>query len=71
MIAMTAQKIVTESLKKYELPPLPYAPDALEPHISKEQLSLHHDKHHQAYVTGRMRTLRDWRRRDRKEPTSI
>jgi len=52
MIAMTAQKIVTESLKKYELPPLPYAPDALEPHISKEQLSLHHDKHHQAYVTG-------------------
>jgi Fe-Mn family superoxide dismutase len=34
------------------LPPLPYAPDALEPYISKEQLSLHHDKHHQGYVTG-------------------
>ena len=49
---MTAQKMVTESLKKYELPPLPYAPDALEPYISKEQLSLHHDKHHQGYVTG-------------------
>jgi len=49
---MTAQKMATASLKKYELPPLPYAPDALEPHISKEQLSLHHDKHHQAYVTG-------------------
>ncbi|NMA10755.1 MAG: superoxide dismutase [Methanomicrobiales archaeon] len=44
--------MATASLKKYELPPLPYAPDALEPHISKEQLSLHHDKHHQAYVTG-------------------
>ena len=49
---MAVQKMVTASLKKYELPPLPYAPDALEPHISKEQLSLHHDKHHQGYVTG-------------------
>ena len=49
---MAAQKMELTSLKKYELPPLPYAPDALEPHISKEQLSLHHDKHHQAYVTG-------------------
>lgn len=49
---MAVQKMATASLKKYELPPLPYAPDALEPHISKEQLSLHHDKHHQAYVTG-------------------
>lgn len=49
---MAVQKIATASLKRYELPPLPYAPDALEPYISKEQLSLHHDKHHQAYVTG-------------------
>lgn len=49
---MAAQKLVTESLRKYELPPLPYASDALEPYISKEQLSIHHDKHHQAYVTG-------------------
>ncbi len=49
---MAVQKMTTAPLKKYELPPLPYAPDALEPHISKEQLSLHHDKHHQAYVTG-------------------
>jgi Fe-Mn family superoxide dismutase len=48
---MAEQKMAT-ALKKYELPPLPYAPDALEPHISKEQLTLHHDKHHQAYVTG-------------------
>ncbi|MCK8519324.1 superoxide dismutase [Methanoculleus sp. 7T] len=52
MMLMAVQKMATTSLKKYELPPLPYAPDALEPHISKEQLSLHHDKHHQAYVTG-------------------
>ncbi|MDD3857944.1 MAG: superoxide dismutase [Methanoculleus sp.] len=52
MIAMAVQKMAPASLKKYELPPLPYAADALEPHISREQLSLHHDKHHQAYVTG-------------------
>jgi len=32
------------------LPDLPYAYDALEPHISKETLELHHDKHHRAYV---------------------
>ncbi|MDV2482831.1 superoxide dismutase [Methanoculleus sp. Wushi-C6] len=43
---------MTTTQKKYQLPPLPYAPDALEPQISREQLSLHHDKHHQAYVTG-------------------
>jgi Fe-Mn family superoxide dismutase len=32
------------------LPELPYAHDALEPHISKETLRYHHDKHHKAYV---------------------
>jgi len=36
--------------KYYELPPLPYGYDTLKPHISKEQLTIHHDKHHQAYV---------------------
>ncbi len=36
--------------KFYKLPELPYGYDALEPHISKEQLTIHHDKHHQAYV---------------------
>jgi Fe-Mn family superoxide dismutase len=39
-------------VKKYELPSLPYAYDALEPHISKEIMNLHHDKHHLAYVNG-------------------
>ena len=34
-----------------ELPPLPYAYDALGPYMSKETLEFHHDKHHQAYVT--------------------
>ncbi|KAM0324846.1 hypothetical protein ACHAQA_007812 [Verticillium albo-atrum] len=36
----------------YALPPLPYAYDALEPAISAEIMTLHHDKHHQAYVTN-------------------
>lgn len=36
----------------HELPDLPYAKDALEPHISSETLDYHHDKHHQAYVTN-------------------
>src|SRR3954452_15436006 len=34
----------------YEVPPLPYGYDALEPHIDKQTMELHHDKHHQAYV---------------------
>ena len=36
----------------HELPDLPYAKDALEPHISAETLDFHHGKHHQAYVTN-------------------
>jgi Fe-Mn family superoxide dismutase len=34
----------------FEVPPLPYDYDALEPHIDQETMHLHHDKHHQAYV---------------------
>ncbi|WP_020399037.1 superoxide dismutase [Kordiimonas gwangyangensis] len=36
----------------FELPNLPYAQDALEPHISAETLGFHHGKHHNAYVTN-------------------
>jgi superoxide dismutase, Fe-Mn family len=36
----------------HELPPLPYAYDALEPTIDKQTMEIHHDKHHQAYVTN-------------------
>ena len=35
-----------------ELPPLPYAREALEPHISAETIDFHYGKHHQAYVTN-------------------
>lgn len=36
----------------FSLPPLPYAPDALEPHIDKATMELHHGKHHATYVTN-------------------
>ncbi len=36
----------------YELPPLPYDYDALEPHIDEATMRIHHDKHHATYVTG-------------------
>ena len=39
-------------MKKYELMPLPYATDALEPVISKETIGFHHGKHLQAYVNN-------------------
>jgi len=34
----------------YEVPPLPYPYEALEPHIDAKTMTIHHDKHHQAYV---------------------
>jgi len=37
---------------EHKLPPLPYAMDALQPHVSKETLEFHYGKHHQAYVTN-------------------
>ena len=39
-------------MPKHELPPLPYAFDALEPHIDARTMEIHHDKHHAAYVAN-------------------
>jgi Fe-Mn family superoxide dismutase len=39
-------------MAKFELPELPYAYDALEPHIDKETMNIHHTKHHNTYVTN-------------------
>ena len=36
----------------FKLPPLPYEPAALEPHIDRQTMEIHHDKHHQAYVNN-------------------
>ena len=43
----------------YELPPLPYDYSALEPYIDTQTMQLHHDKHHQAYVTALNNALKD------------
>ena len=45
------------ALPTYSLPPLPYAYNGLEPHISAELLELHHREHHAAYVKGCNDTL--------------
>jgi len=41
-----------ESVKSFSLPKLPYAYNYLAPYMSEQQLTIHHDKHHQAYVNG-------------------
>jgi Fe-Mn family superoxide dismutase len=41
----------------YEVPPLPYAYNALESYIGEETMHLHHDKHHQAYVVTANKAL--------------
>ncbi len=41
----------------FELPALPYAPNALEPYIDQKTMEIHHGKHHQAYVTNLNKAL--------------
>src|SRR4051795_9272756 len=43
----------------FEVPPLPYAYNALEPYIDEQTMHLHHDKHHQAYVDNLNNALKD------------
>ena len=43
----------------YTVPPLPYAFNALEPHIDARTMEIHHDKHHAAYVTNLNAALKD------------
>lgn len=43
----------------FELPPLPYAEDALEPYIDARTMSIHHDKHHAAYTNNLNAALKD------------
>ena len=46
-------------MPEYTLPPLPYANNALEPHIGAKTMEIHHDKHHQAYITNANNALKD------------
>jgi Fe-Mn family superoxide dismutase len=43
----------------YVLPPLPYSFSALEPHIDAKTMEIHHDKHHQAYITNANNLMKD------------
>jgi Fe-Mn family superoxide dismutase len=47
-----AKETMEENTMPHELPPLPYAYDALEPAIDEQTMKLHHDIHHQGYVNG-------------------
>ncbi len=54
----------------FELPPLPYAPNALEPHIDSKTMEIHHGKHHNAYVTNLNKALEahaDWQKKSIEE----
>ena len=53
----------------HTLPELPYAMDALEPHISKETLEYHYGKHHQAYITNLNKLIEgtDWAEKNLEE----
>src|SRR5437867_6917083 len=43
---------MAQTLTTHTLPPLPYPSDALEPHIDRQTMEIHHGKHHNAYVTN-------------------
>lgn len=53
-------------VQQYQLPELPYALDALEPFISAEIMSLHYNKHHQAYVTNLNKALEQYAELEKK-----
>lgn len=53
----TVKAFVTPTNGEFTLPPLPYAYNALEPHIDTETMVLHHDRHHAGYVTQLNNTL--------------
>jgi superoxide dismutase, Fe-Mn family len=46
-------------MAEFTLPPLPYDKAALEPHIDAQTMEIHHDKHHQAYITNLNTALKD------------
>ncbi len=56
-IAQTAATTAARATGPFNLPPLPYAVDALEPHIDARTMEIHHSKHHAAYVTNLNKAL--------------
>src|SRR3954466_15001318 len=49
-----------EDTMPFTVPPLPYAFDALEPHIDARTMEIHHDKHHATYVTNLNKAVADY-----------
>ncbi len=60
-LALSPWKLLAADEKKkgFEVPKLPYAYDALEPHIDARTMEIHHDRHHKAYVDGLNKALAD------------
>src|SRR5580765_6365799 len=60
--AKPAQPLITTAPAPFTLPPLPYAFDALEPHLDARTMEIHHDRHHKAYVDNLNKALAgtDW-----------
>jgi Fe-Mn family superoxide dismutase len=58
-LLLSPLRVFADADKKtgYELPPLPYAYDALEPHIDAETMKIHHDLHHKAYIDNLNKAL--------------
>jgi superoxide dismutase, Fe-Mn family len=58
-LLLSPLRVLADADKKtgYELPPLPYAYDALEPHIDAETMKIHHDLHHKAYIDNLNKAL--------------
>ncbi len=56
----TATASATAFAGPFRVPPLPYASDALEPHIDARTMEIHHDKHHAAYVNNLNKALADF-----------
>jgi Fe-Mn family superoxide dismutase len=59
LATVAARPAAAQATGPYTLPPLPYAPDANEPHIDTLTMQIHHDKHHAAYVANLNAALKD------------
>jgi Fe-Mn family superoxide dismutase len=66
-----SQVAQTRAARGYTLPKLPYAVDALEPHIDARTMEIHHDKHHAAYVENVNKALASHPQLQQKDPVAL